>query len=386
MIQLGMLFGEKKHGFSEVEFKIISIHDEPRWMIESSFFFPWYLKTWGRTSFRTKVISSLIWLLSLFRFCPLKVTRVRFSISDKCLYSELRAKFNRIAIFLGTPGDNRKLVVYAGNSKEELFIKVPTTVKAESLVAQEISALQKLSDSDLTKRLIPKYYLISGYLATENVLKKGVNFRPLSTELLFDTHNRLFERSSVEFSKADIIDILDRYISNLRDMKYQDNKQSKLQELVNSNRLLAKTYLDSFDHLSRFEFYEAHGDFTRWNVALGPNNQVQAIDWEFSGFKPRFFDIIHYQVSYDILVKSLLSQQILDGLDVIGDRYSNEDKWSEYVRLYFTFQSLQYCSLYENQLDIFPQIFKQLETWRDCQIILQKKANFQAIKNTRLIT
>ena len=86
------------------------------------------------------------------------------------------------------------------------------------------------------------------------------------------------------------------------------------------------------------------------------------------GLQPRYFDIIHYFVSSDILVSRLEATGILQHLDHVAKECEVAPTWHQHVGLYFAFQAITYCEMYAHQTDLHKQATWQMETW---QTVLQ---------------
>ena len=112
----------------------------------------------------------------------------------------------------------------------------------------------------------------------------------------------------------------------------------------------------------------AHGDFTRWNVLRAANGTARIIDWELFGLKPRWFDLVHYVVSYELLVARTSASDVVRKLREVArriDANAQEAIWWQQVGLYFVYQSLYYTNVYESQIRLHPQALWQLDAWAD---------------------
>jgi len=109
--------------------------------------------------------------------------------------------------------------------------------------------------------------------------------------------------------------------------------------------------------------YYAHGDFTLWNVLRAADGSARVIDWEMFGPKPVRFDLIHYHVSQDILVKNKGPDKVLRHLEHIGKLLDENSGWLLSQGFYFANQSLYYCAIYERQETLHQQARTQLRAW-----------------------
>jgi hypothetical protein len=291
----------------------------------------------------------------------------QYSVNSGSTYSRLCAEFEHIGIFLGTPGPNRKIVVYADNSERAVFIKIPSGELSEKLVRNEANAIAILSsDAELAKH-IPSATNVAGHFAVETVETDGVSHKELS----------LFEVSRI----CGLIESRSMFACRLHTLRREweetavgnpINHTDSTLSYINGARNAARRYLDVLDSELIVQCYFAHGDFTRWNVLRAQDGTARVIDWELFGPKPERFDLIHYYVSQDLLVSRSSPLAVLSRLRAIGDEVSSDGKWSLSVGLYFACQALYYSSLYERQCHLHPQAIHQLVMWRS---ILQYLAN-----------
>ena len=100
---------------------------------------------------------------------------------------------------------------------------------------------------------------------------------------------------------------------------------------------------------------------------VGANHEI--IDWEMFGLKPRYFDLIHYFVSADLLLRRADAPDILRNLDQLGA--GSGSSWKRCVGLYFACQAYYYYGVrYAHQTDLHPQTLWQMKVWRKVLQIL----------------
>lgn len=361
MIDLSPLFGspEASDGAGRM-FRVFPKTGRERWMLDSSQRRPWHLKTWPRANMRAKVIYNTAWTLGTFGVhlpCRLE----RYHVASGSLYAQLQDKFENLGIFLGTPGPNRKIVLYAGRGDESYFIKVPLSTVSAALVARETAALADLAKDPDLGPLVPQARQIAGHLAVANVESNGARYEALDLEELVRLHNLMLWRSETS-----------RSISSLRaewraEVPAGDVAEhpKDIERILQSANDAANHALDAMPQDLDIPCYMAHGDFTRWNVLRAPDGTARIIDWELYGVKPKWFDVIHYIVSHDLLVSRALAGQAIKRLLEAGQAIApwTQRVWWQQVALYFAYQCLYYGAVYERQADLHQQAMWQLQTW-----------------------
>jgi hypothetical protein len=377
MIDLDLLFGSQDTvDGTQIVFRVFPRKGRARWMLEKHYRRPWHLKTWPRANARARIINRMAWVLSWFGLhLPSRCMSV--VVTDDSPYAELRRKFDHIGIFLGTPGPNRKIVVFAERFDRSVFVKIPLAPKSVALTRNEITALSQLAEDPALAPIVPKVCLFAGYLGVDNVERDGTIYGELSVTEVERVHNIFFARSHITKNLQEIRGNWDEEARMLQDGAHAVAHSKDIVKLIATTRAAAKHFLDCLDPAGLVECYMAHGDFTRWNVFVTSGGTARVIDWELYGLRPRYFDLIHYFVSSDILMKRLGAKDILKHLEKIGQRLislpSDTGYWFRYIGLYFSRQSLHYTVLYGQQAELHEQARWQLYTWRDALAIVQKR-------------
>lgn len=379
MIDLAPLFGPVESCESEVvEFRVFPKNGPPRWMLESRFRSPWHLKTWPRAGLRARLIHRAAWTLSRIGV-HFPCRKMSVPVAADSAYKKIQRDFGRIGIFLGTPGENRKLVIFAENKSESVFIKVPLGPASIRLTQTESRALTELADDKQLDCLVPKVSRVADHLAIENLEQHGVRHGRLSLAEAARFHRLLFDRSrrsrSVESLRASWTEAARSADADSEsagtDVRHVAGrtKNSAVSGLVKETLAAANDFLDQLSPEMGIDCYMAHGDFTPWNTLIAKDGTARVIDWELYDVKPRYFDLIHYFVAADILVAQAKDEAILTRLEEMGLEAESEgtdtDCWNLLVGLYFSYQALYYGRLYERQVDLHAQAIWQLEIWRN---------------------
>lgn len=364
MIDLSPLFGspESNNGTSCL-FRVFPRAGRERWMLEKSQLRPWYLKTWPRANLRAKVIYKTAWTLgTLGLHLPSRLEK--YQVARESVYAQLQDQFENLGIFLGTPGPNRKFVLYAGRGDESFFIKVPISENSTALVARETAALADLvTDLDLGP-LLPHARKIAGQLALEDIESKGARYESLDLDELVRIHALMFRRSENTRPLWSLRADWQAEVPVGEVIKHA----KEIQHALATARDAANHALDAIPQNMDIPCYLAHGDFTRWNVLRATDGKARIIDWELYGLKPKWFDVIHYIVSLDLLVSRASAGQIITRLSEVGTVISTTEQekvWWQQVTLYFAYQCLFYGAVYERQADLHQQAIWQFEAWAE---------------------
>jgi hypothetical protein len=127
-------------------------------------------------------------------------------------------------------------------------------------------------------------------------------------------------------------------------LKLNKNVLKLMNEIQSIHPLHAINYSLSDKMLTSFQ----HGDFCPWNLILEDNTHViKAIDWEFSGFYPKGFDVLYYifSVEFDIKRRSKVENIMSKKYSIIDDYYKSigiED-WKPYLKEFATICCERYC-------------------------------------------
>lgn len=363
MIDLSPLLGPRDLSSTDIlSFRVFPRSGAARWMIEATQRRPWHLKTWPRVSSRARAIYRTAWTLGA---CGLQLPHrlETFALTSDAPYTQLRSQFDRLGIFLGTPGPNRKIVVYAADASRSMFVKIPLGPASVALVSREAEALEIMArDPDLAA-LVPAATRIAGQLAVENVGSRGVSHSALDLSEVVRIHDLLERRSATT-----------RQLLTLRFEWVVDRKTATVvhdaatRAAFERARATAHAFMDRLPQNLEVPCYMAHGDFTRWNVLRAANGTARIIDWELFGLKPRWFDLVHYVVSYELLVARTSASDVVRKLREVArriDANAQEAIWWQQVGLYFVYQSLYYTNVYESQIRLHPQALWQLDAWAD---------------------
>lgn len=358
MIDLSPLFGKPESGAGALELRVFPARGQPRWLLEPRFRRPWHLETWPRVNRRARLIYRVARALGAVGL-HLPSRRLMVPCAASSAYARLRQEYPHLGVFLGTAGRDRKIVVFAANRQSSVFVKIPTGPESEKLVENEFLALSHLQKLPTLAPMLPKAKKVAGHMATENMAASGARFGQLPQSRIAEVHDILFEAHHESLPLADLT-------ATWVQAAPTAPTSPALGALLGANAAACARFLAAWPAEKTVRCYMAHGDFTRWNVLVAPDGTPQIIDWELYGLRPKYFDVIHYTVSSDILVRQRPAAAIMAHLREIGSRFAPGPDWGFYLGLYFLFQSCRYAPAYAVQQGLHPQAHWQLRCWTEC--------------------
>jgi len=367
MIKLHALFGPEDAPGQSGTFRLFPRRGRDRWLLETRFRRPWHLETWPQASHRARIIYCVAQLLGMLGI-QLPSRRVTVSISNGSLYASLRVRFEALGIFLGTQGPNRKVVIFAKDKDRSWFIKVPINDKTRALAKSEGATLEALAADENLAPLVPRCHWIEDALAVEDVRTSGARFAPLDQDEVMRVHQLLFARSRTEVPFAELIKDW-----TAQDVAAQPHPDPATAAKIAPARDAAYRFVATIPAACPVECYEAHGDFTRWNVLRARDGSARIIDWELIGQRPKFFDPFHYVVSQSILVSRIPADEILLQALRMAEGVVDSHALELYFGAYLASQVFFYCQLFEAQEILDMQAYWQLETWSQLLDTLVKR-------------
>jgi Phosphotransferase enzyme family len=280
-------------------------------------------------------------------------------ISSGEFWAVLEEKNEDFALFTGTPGRNRKMVVSCSGN---YFEKIPLTAESATLVQRELEILEKLSKLNLQKVVVP-----IGQKSARNFLLQN-NVRP--TDVIPTTQ------------------LTPRHLAALQELSNKTSQNKALKDTFFYKKI--KENIAAFEQCATNEFTQkatplfakinaklagletqnavlsvtlAHGDFTPWNCFLpAETSQSLAIyDWELAlDDAPQGFDALHYTVQSGILLRRLSLEQLSKEAHEIAQKTTQN---ADLLPLYVIFTAAYYLPLYARQEDLHAQVWWLLEAW-----------------------
>lgn len=186
-------------------------------------------------------------------------------------------------------------------------------------------------------------------------------------------HDLLFARSRTEVPLKDFALYWQTELATSHATRRHGHRRQ-----IESARHAARAFLESLPPHTTFECYDAHGDFTRWNVLRASDGSARIIDWELFGMRPKFFDPFHYIVSQAILVDRMPTDAILKQINRMPARALGEPSTWLYFSAYVASQVFFYARIFERQDVLHAQAHWQLKSWTELLTRLNRSSTWSA--------
>ncbi|KAB7727663.1 hypothetical protein F5984_21595 [Rudanella paleaurantiibacter] len=280
----------------------------------------------------------------------------------------LRQRAERWALFTGTAGPNRKLVIWYNDGQAAGgFVKIALAPPAVCNLRREARALRRVQAQPFQQVDVPQ---LLGY-------RQGV----LVQEDMGATPSRP-AGSFTDLPVAGLTELLHRDWQQqpLRDTVFWQQTRQRLARLRDRNDArLPVSLIDKLDRLMGslddrqfVPVASAHGDFTPWNVMVR-DHRLCVFDWELQhDALPGWYDLFHYVYQSAILVGNRGYGAIRREVDALlsrpewqpaGDAYDLDTEEAE--MLYLIYTVTYYLGVYSEQTDWHGQIHWLLQTWND---------------------
>ncbi|MCC6760867.1 MAG: hypothetical protein IT252_06600 [Chitinophagaceae bacterium] len=268
------------------------------------------------------------------------------------------------ALFTGTKGPNRKLVVFLPGAGGQ-FVKIPYGELSSSILQMEATALHYWQEKPLQFVVIPRLLASSDALLAQQNVSFGMSpasmhWLQLPQQAVQEWCFRSITSNNISGSKipAQIAERLQR-LQAIRHTPLPEGLMHKLQLL--------------FSTASNWEnIHEApaHGDCTPWNMLMN-EQKIALIDWEL--YKPSasaLYDAFHFHYQTTVLIGNqgfAAIRQKLDAwhqlchpqLEKHGLNIAQLEQW------YLLDVISYYAEIYAQQKDWHLQIGWLLQTWSD---------------------
>ncbi|MCH6234484.1 hypothetical protein [Cognataquiflexum rubidum] len=341
--------------------KLYVLHNpdgSPRWIWNAENPNPDFLRFYAVSNLRSNVFSILIKAIFF-----LKLQHLFFKQNSLFVLAEETHILNpylksNFALFTGTAGPNRKLVLFA----KQKFVKIALNENSTGLIEQEKANLQQVNGGKYLE--IPSSKSLgNGILALSDLGSWGKrinSFTPLHAKALQElTQNKL--RENILFGKTEI------YQNCLQNLEIEKETSFDLlpKQLVENLRTLAIS-------LSRqtIPTHFAHGDFTPWNCFV-EEEKISLYDFELAHENMPFgFDAFHFVMQQGILVDHLPYQAIKPKLVAAFELLTKEENRSNLdfdacFKAYLLVNTSYYLRIYSQQEKWHTQVNWLLNTWNE---------------------
>lgn len=348
-----------------------------RWVYPKSLYTPTFLNFFNQSNLRSKIIKFFISILFyknlyLGRFTKYKHLVINLS-PGSILFNLINRKSNlSYSIFLGTVGENRKIIIEVNDNISSLsFIKVGVTEASKNLVKNEHKTLEMFGKIETKSFNVPAIIDYSdGVLEVSNLKTVDsyqsakllpVHFRALKELYHIGRSYIHYENLPLKFFIQEEIEKLDNLV-NLDGHYNSINLKTILPKLKIIDKLLKVDYL--------FSCSLSHGDFTPWNMYLR-HDGIGIIDWEMSNNQiPILFDFFHFIFQSEVLLNKgsyhSVKQKICAGLEYDYAR-DIQSSFKIDINLHFLFYLLfnitRYLNLYVTQESPHDQIYWIVRVW-----------------------
>jgi hypothetical protein len=285
--------------------------------------------------------------------------KMQNKISSGSFWAVCKEENLDFAVFTGTPGRNRKMVI---SYQSHFFEKIGLTPEAQLLTQKEGLILEEINGLNLQKMQIPNAKTTQrGGLIQNSVKPSEVIATAQLTERHYSALQELFEQTKQSNTLKNTF-------------FYQKIKENCLAfEQCESNEFKAKSaklYAKIQQNLVQLEnenptmmFGKAHGDFTPWNCFLpsNPSKALAVYDWELSLLDaPEGFDALHFTLQSGILLQRLPLEKLHQAALGSTKKATNA---THLLPLYLIFTASYYLPLYARQVDLHAQVWWLLEAW-----------------------
>ncbi|RYF74211.1 MAG: hypothetical protein EOO39_09015, partial [Cytophagaceae bacterium] len=292
--------------------------------------------------------------------------RITFYTTEAGYQLLRRTQVNRWALFTGTAGPNRKLVIwYNTQAGKGFFLKLALASPAVANLRQEALALRQMQQKPLLQIATPR---LESY--TESVLIQedmgAVDARHTNklTELPYGAMQE-FVSQNWHTKPLQQTDFWPQALDNLVKLRVANDSRIPVSLLDKLERLL-----QSLDEQAPITVASAHGDFTPWNIMLR-GQKLCVIDWElYRADMPALYDLFHFQ--YQSMV--MLGNQGFEAIRREVDTTLKQTDWRLFrernsvdvdlaEKLYLIHTITYYLSVYSRQPDWHQQVNWLLDTW-----------------------
>ncbi len=349
---------------------INNVDGTPRWIWTAKSRKAHFLKFYAISSFRSRVFAFAYQLVFLLQLQHLFFSRKSVYVTRNESAALSPVLKNNFALFTGTKGPNRKMVLYV--IKENVstsFYKIALSNTSELLLATEYKKIQEVEALNPKSFKVPTTAIVSnGILEMEDLSNQSSrknNFTPIHLEALAE----LFT-ATVASSNTSTLPCFKAAAKQI-----EASKNGRIPQGIISRLETLQLHLENqpvFTTLS-------HKDFTPWNC-LVQNNQLAMYDWELAASEtPAAFDLFHFIMQTGILVNHANWRTIKEQLQRAFIAFASEVKtikatdFDAYLSYYLYINTAYYIQLYAQQEEWHLQVDWLLAMWNEAlNDVLQK--------------
>ncbi|MEZ0486661.1 phosphotransferase [Fibrella aquatica] len=340
-----------------------------RWVWPSASNQPDFLRFYHAGSRRARWFVWVVRLLFRLKLDNLLVqNRITFYTTETGFELLQRTQVCRWALFTGTAGPNRKLVIwYNTKDGESHFLKIALSPNAEANLRQEATALQQMQQTPFRQIMTSALLSFSGNALIQQDMGAAGN-KPITqlTDLPYGTMQEFVSRNwhTKPLQQADF---WTQALDTLVTLRVKNDSRIPVSLIDKLEKLML-----SIDDQQPVALAAAHGDFTPWNSMLR-GNKLCVIDWElYQTALPGLYDLFHFQYQSLIMVGNKGFQAIRQQVDNTLDqaewqlfREAHQIDVDVAEKLYLIHTITYYLSVYSRQAAWHQQVNWLLTTWNE---------------------
>ncbi len=337
-----------------------------RWIFPTQSKQAHFLNFYNIGSLKSKVFASIIQMIYKLKLVKYISSNTFYLYTEKPTFLETlinRYQANDYAIFTGTVGPNRKVLLWLRSEQSDYFVKIPTSNRSCELVKNEVKQSNYIQSFNIPNLNTPKtYFDINNKIAVlKSVASKDSERQNKLTSLHLSVLNKIYE-SNNKIQSIQNSSFWKESMSNFNKIKhtaFASELKSNLQDLINS-----------VDTKEIATFSTMHGDFTPWNMYV-ENDQICLYDWELSkSDMPLYLDIFHFVMQTNTLLTRKKYPEIKKEITDIFEKSelafinSNID-WIDYFKGYLIHNTIYNLQLFEEQEHLHEQAYWLMDTWNE---------------------
>lgn len=281
------------------------------------------------------------------------------------------------ALFTGTIGENRKLIVWYKDTNGSHFAKIPLSAKSMALAGNEVAGLNMGHVPGMVKpthKVCGTMIMVQNDIWNREGLKSPSTVGEMPIEALGAWLSAGAQKSTLKYTEW--WQQIKNRMANLpvNDSRFSPVLLQRLQALYEQIWVSEKVLMTA-----------SHGDFTPWNLKCDDNN-IYAADWEmYAAVRPAMYDLFHFVYQNNILVERTGYMGIRNAIETARTQQapampqltSREVIFAE--KLYLLDVVSYYAERYARQPQWHQQAYWLLHTWNEAMgDMLVRSQNIEA--------
>ena len=335
-----------------------------RWIQPSKLTQPLFIKFYSTSSYKSILYAFIIRVVFLLRIQKYIFKTASMDISVLNQINKNENLSDNWAIFTGTEGPNRKILLYQSKERENSFTKISLNKNSKRLLAHEKEMISKLTELNTESIIHPNVLHYDQNVIEVNDISNGGKRSSTLSPIHF---NALMELADYHAQKNAI-----KTFSFWTNMKSQLKSISSQDKCRIPNGIVTKlNYLvKSIDENQSIKCNLAHGDFTPWNMLI-KKNKLHLYDWELATkCLPKGHDAFHFMIQNGILIERKPWIKIKSEIEnsCISLQFESKNDYKEhilYLKLYLLINITYNLTLFSKQQKWHKQIDWLLKTWNE---------------------